>query len=194
MCVVWRSYLLCVCVASAVVCGVLYEVDVVHNIYFYNHVLHWRNNAGHPPCQWCRLGNTCPWGRRRNLEALTYKEHEQPIRASWSTRLAGAIVHVHKSQLDVGGGLMMGGQGKEAVASQLPLSCTKYYLSLTTLASHPHPPASTTACCRHETKSQTCGSREVVTRTQQSENVCNKSERGQSPCLKLRVPMPQHQS
>lgn len=137
MCVVWRSYLLCVCVASAVVCGVLYEVDVVHNIYFYNHVLHWRNNAGHPPCQWRRLGNTYPWGWRRNLEALTYKEHEQPIRASWSTRLAGAIVHVHKSQLGVGGGLMMGGQGKEAVASQLPLSCTKYYLSLTTLASHP---------------------------------------------------------
>ena len=32
---------------------------------------------------------------------------------------AGAIVHVHKSQLGVGGGLMMGGQGKEAVASQL---------------------------------------------------------------------------
>ena len=108
---------------------------------------------------------------------------------------AGAIVHTRPtSQLGVGGGLMMGRQGKEAVASQLPLSCTKYYLSLTTLASHPHPPASTTACCRHETKSQTCGSREVVTRTQQSENVCNKSERGQSPCLKLRVPMPQHQS
>jgi hypothetical protein len=143
MCVVWRSYLLCVCVASAVVCGVLYEVDVVHNIYFYNHVLHWRNNAGHPPCQWRRLGNTCPWGRRRNLEALTYKEHEQPIRASWSTRLGRAMrarLYTYTrptSQLGVGGGLMMGGQGKEAVASQLPLSCTKYYLSLTTLASHP---------------------------------------------------------
>ena len=50
------------------------------------------------------------------------------------------------------------------------------------------PPASITVRCRNETKSQTCGSREVVTRTQQSGNVCKKVSAGS-----VNV-MPPHQS
>ena len=121
ICVVWRSYLCCVCVVVCRACAVRSR-------------WHWLRML-HMCCTGATIGAfggapTLPvWSVSgsggANLQRARATDQGKLMH---SNRASDTSAIVHK--LGVGGRLVVCGQGKEAVAGGLPLSCTKLKLSL----------------------------------------------------------------